>query len=61
MSDSEIWAEENFEVVEDDPAERFASEMGFTFVYFCFEHLEDSMAGEVIEEDINEDEFEVSL
>ena len=61
MSDSEIWAEENFEVVEDDPAEIFAWEMGLTFVDFCFEHLEDSMAGEVIEEDINEDEFEVSL
>ena len=60
MSDSEIWAEENFEVVEEDPAARFASEMGLALVDFYFEHLENSMAGEVIEEDLNEDEFEVS-
>ena len=36
-------------------------QMGLAFVDFCFEHLENSMAGEVIEEDLDADEFEVSL
>ena len=60
MSDSEIWAVENFEVVEQDPAELFALEMGLEFVDFCCEHLEDCMAGGTIKDGLNEEEFEVS-
>ena len=60
MSNSKIWAVENFEVVKQDPAELFALEMGLEFVDFCCEHLEDCMAGGTIKDSINEEEFEVS-
>jgi len=40
MSDSKIYAQENLDTIESDPAHVFTVEMGLEFVDFCLDCLE---------------------
>ena len=63
MSDSEIYAQENLETVEEDLAHVFAMEKGLEFVDFCLDYLEKDITSEGLdmELDLEDEAFAVSF
>jgi hypothetical protein len=63
MSESETYAQENTETVEEDPAHVFTMEMGLEFVDFCLDYLEKDITSEDLdmELDLKDEVFAVSF